>query len=150
MRPHLFVSSFLCRALVFVTFAFIYFVLNWSIDMVMILCLIKVALAVIDFYMSIIIMLWSMDDLQYNQCTQCNQCIPFLTCLYAFISTMFLLCIFIFSFRCTMMTYPTVLVMWFMNLVTQLRLKKNLRYCYKLPGQWSCYDWSASCTQRFC
>ena len=34
--------------------------------------------------------------LQYNQCTQCNQCIPFLTCLYAFISTMFLLCIFFF------------------------------------------------------
>ena len=91
MRPHLFVSSFLFRALVFVTFAFIYFVLNWSVDIVMILCLIMVALAVIDFYMSIIIMFWYMDDLKYNQCTQCNQCIPFLTCLYALISTMFLL-----------------------------------------------------------
>ena len=96
MRPHLFVSSFLFRALVFVTFAFIYFVLNWSIDIVMILCLIMVALAVIDFYMSIIIMLWYMDDLKYNQCNQCNQCIPFLTCSFTFISTMFLLCIFFF------------------------------------------------------
>ena len=94
--PSFVVSSFLFRALVFFTFAFIYFVLNWSIDIVMILCLIMVALAVIDFYMSIIIMFWYMDDLKYNQCTQCNQCIPFLTCLYALISTMFLLWILIF------------------------------------------------------
>ena len=98
MRPHTFVLSYLFRRPVFVTSAFIYFVLNWSIDIVMILCLIMVALAVIDFYMSIIIMLWYMDDLKYNQCTQCNQCIHFLTCLYAFISTMFLLCIFFFHF----------------------------------------------------
>ena len=98
MRPHTFVLSYLLRRPVFVTSAFIYFVLNWSIDMVMILCFIMVALAVFDFYMSIIIMLWYMDDLKYNQCTQCNQCIPFLTCLYALISTMFLRCISIFIF----------------------------------------------------
>ena len=64
VRPHTLVLSYLFRRPVFVTFAFIYFVLNWSIDIVMILYLIMVALAVIDFYISIIIMLWYMDDLQ--------------------------------------------------------------------------------------
>ena len=54
MRPHTFVLSYLFRRPVFVTFSFIYFVLNWSIDIVMILCLIMVALAVIDFYMIIL------------------------------------------------------------------------------------------------
>ena len=95
MRPQLFVSSFLFRALVFVTSAFIYFVLNWSIDMVMILYYCGISYHRFSYEH---IMLWYMDDLQYNQCTQCNQCIPFLTCLYALISTMYLLCISIFIF----------------------------------------------------
>ena len=88
MRPHSFVLSYLFRRPVFVTSAFIYFVLNWSIDMVRILCY-----DAIGYYR----FLYERNyDLQYNQCTQCNQCIPFVTCLYALISTMFLLCISIF------------------------------------------------------
>ena len=44
----------ICFAGLFVTFSFIYFVLNWSIDIVMILCLIMVALAIIDFHTNIL------------------------------------------------------------------------------------------------
>ena len=77
MRPHTFVLSYLFRRPDFVTSAFIYFVLNRSIDMVMILC-----------YGGISCYRFLHEhnyDLQYNQCTPCNQC-----------SIMFLLCIFIF------------------------------------------------------
>ena len=93
MRPHTFVLSYLFRRPVFVTSAFIYFVLDWSIDMVMILYYCGISYYRFSYEH---IMLWYMDDLQYNQCTPCNQCIPFLTCLYAFISIMFLHCILIF------------------------------------------------------
>ena len=117
--------------------------------MVMILCLIMVALAVIDFYMSIIIMLWYMVDLKYNQCTLCNQCIPFLTCLYAFISTMFLLCVFFFiSLYYDDLSYSVSHVIY--EIGNAVKIEGKLTVLYKLRGQWSCYDWSASCTRRFC
>ena len=79
-------------------------------------------------------MLWYMDVLQYNQCTQRNQCISFLPSIQ---KRSF------FAFCRTMMTYFTVVS----RMLYELGHAVNVRYCNWLHGQWSCYDWSASCTQ---
>ena len=100
-------------------------------------CLIMVALAAIDFYMNILCYgIW----MTYNITNALNStnvsfsslliCLPF--------NNVPSLQFFNFHFVVLWWLILQFLVLWYMNLVTQLRLKKNFRYCNKLPGQWSC------------
>ena len=45
-----------------------------------------------------------------------------------------------------MMTYLTVDSHVIYELGNAVKIEGELTVLYKLPGQWSCYDWSASCT----